>query len=188
MNSTWIHILSTSWIMEHLLVSALRQADPKESKPLIVQNGNAYEEGLQEFWDPLRAYWADRNEETTEPLRGFLTVEATEWQYTDGTRQPERISPDNWNVDMRHLSRPGNEEIQLELFHNYGTNPTTLSRMAGIPSRVSATYHPSLGKKMIISFPIQVPILTFAMFQMQNCTSSTQDTSSSKKTWIWRLT
>lgn len=97
--------------------------NPERVDGLIVQNGNAYEEGLREFWDPLRAYWADRSEANAEPLRGFLTLETTRWQYTHGVRDPEVISPDNWGHVQPLLDRPGNQEIQLALFYSYGSNP-----------------------------------------------------------------
>ncbi len=96
---------------------------PERVQALIVQNGNAYDEGLLGFWDPIKAYWADRTTETTEPLRGLLTLDATKWQYTHGVRNPEAISPDTWTVDQYGLDRPGNREIQLQLFHDYGSNP-----------------------------------------------------------------
>lgn len=96
---------------------------PERVQALIVQNGNAYEEGLREFWKPIRAYWKDRTEANAAELRKFLTLEATRWQYTNGVRQPETISPDNWIVDQAGLDRPGNQEIQLALFYDYGTNP-----------------------------------------------------------------
>ena len=98
-------------------------AHPERVQTLIIQNGNAYEEGLQEFWDPLRTYWADPSPENTEPLSAFYSPEGVEWQYTHGTRDPSVISPDNWNNDLRHLSREGNSAIQLKLFYDYGTNP-----------------------------------------------------------------
>jgi pimeloyl-ACP methyl ester carboxylesterase len=90
---------------------------------LIVQNGNAYEEGLLEFWKPIKAYWNDKSAENADALRKFLTLETTKWQYTHGTRNPEAISPDNWNIDQRFLDREGNQEIQLALFYDYGSNP-----------------------------------------------------------------
>ena len=96
---------------------------PERVQALIVQNGNAYEEGLRDFWKPLRAYWAARTEANAEPLRKFLVLEATKWQYTHGVRNPEAISPDNWVLDQFLLDRPGNKEIQLELFFDYGSNP-----------------------------------------------------------------
>lgn len=96
---------------------------PERVQALIVQNGNAYEEGLREFWEPFRAYWKDRSEKKAEPLRKFLNLEATKWQYTHGVRNPEAISPDNWIVDQYFQDRPGNKEIQLQLFYDYGSNP-----------------------------------------------------------------
>lgn len=96
---------------------------PERVEALIVQNGNAYEEGLREFWDPFRAYWKDRSEKNAEPLRKFLNLEATKWQYTHGVRNPEAISPDNWIVDQYFQDRPGNKAIQLQLFYDYGSNP-----------------------------------------------------------------
>lgn len=97
---------------------------PEKVTGFIIQNGNAYEEGLPEFWDPIRAYWADPSEENAAPLRAFLGIEGTKWQFTHGTRNPEAINPDNyWHVQYL-LDRPGNAEVQLELFYDYRTNLT----------------------------------------------------------------
>ena len=97
-------------------------ADPERVTGFIIQNGNAYAEGLLEFWDPIRAYWADPSPENGDVLRGFLTLDVTKWQFTNGTRDPESISPDNfWHVQYL-LDRPGNQEIQLALFLDYATN------------------------------------------------------------------
>ena len=96
---------------------------PERVQTLIVQNGNAYDEGLREFWDPFKAYWKNRSEKNAEPLKGFLNLEATKWQYTHGVRNVEAISPDNWIVDQYFQDRPGNKEIQLQLFYDYGSNP-----------------------------------------------------------------
>ena len=96
---------------------------PERVETLIIQNANAYEEGLREFWDPFRAYWAGRSVETAAPLRGFLELGVTKWQWTHGTRNAEAISPDTWIVDQYLLDREGNQEIQLELFFDYGSNP-----------------------------------------------------------------
>ncbi len=96
--------------------------DPERVTGFIIQNGNAYEEGLREFWDPIKAYWAQPTPENGDKLRGFLTLDATKWQFTHGTQKPELISPDNyWHVQYL-LDRKGNQEIQLELFLDYGTN------------------------------------------------------------------
>ena len=99
------------------------EAEPERISAFVIQNGNAYDEGLLEFWDPLRAYWADPSEETAAPLRAFLSLEGTKWQYQTGMKHPERVSADNyWHVQYL-LDRPGNQEIQLALFLDYGTNP-----------------------------------------------------------------
>ena len=97
---------------------------PERIETLIVQNGNAYDEGLREFWEPLKAYWHDKTPENAAALRKLLTLQATKWQYTHGTRDPDAISPDNWNLDQRFLDRRGNQEIQLALFYDYGSNPS----------------------------------------------------------------
>lgn len=96
---------------------------PEKIEALIVQNGNAYEEGLGEFWEPLRAYWNEPNERNKNTLKKFLTLEATRWQYTHGVKNENAISPDNWIHDQSLLDRPGNNEIQLQLFYDYKSNP-----------------------------------------------------------------
>jgi pimeloyl-ACP methyl ester carboxylesterase len=96
---------------------------PDRIEALIVQNGNAYDEGLREFWEPLKAYWHEPNEKNKEALRKFLTIEATKWQYTHGVKNESAISPDNWIFDQSLLDRPGNKEIQLQLFYDYRSNP-----------------------------------------------------------------
>ena len=96
---------------------------PEKIEALIVQNGNAYDEGLGEFWEPLRAYWNEPNERNKNALKKFLTVEATRWQYTHGVKNENAISPDNWIHDQLLLDRTGNNEIQLQLFYDYKSNP-----------------------------------------------------------------
>ncbi len=96
---------------------------PERVQTLIVQNGNAYNEGLREFWDPLKAYWKDRSEANATPLRKLFLMDATKWQYTNGVQRLEAISPDNWIVDQSLMDRPGNKDIQLALFFSYGSNP-----------------------------------------------------------------
>lgn len=95
---------------------------PERVETLVIQNGNAYAEGLGEFWDPFRAYWQSGSEANREALRGVLSLASTKLQYLAGTRNPEGISPDNWNIDQPRLDRPGNDEIQLDLFYDYRTN------------------------------------------------------------------
>jgi pimeloyl-ACP methyl ester carboxylesterase len=97
---------------------------PERIQALVVQNGNAYEEGLREFWKPIKAYWKEKTTENADALRNsLLTIEATKWQYTNGVRNPEVIAPDNWIHDQFLLERPGNKDIQLQLFYDYGSNP-----------------------------------------------------------------
>ncbi|RMF27389.1 MAG: alpha/beta hydrolase, partial [Cyanobacteria bacterium J083] len=97
---------------------------PDKVLGLIVQNGNAYEEGLQDFWQPIKTYWQEKTPENAQVLAdNLLTLEATKWQYTNGVRNLENISPANWFHDQYLLDRPGNQAIQLELFYSYGTNP-----------------------------------------------------------------
>ena len=96
---------------------------PERVRALIVQNGNAYAEGLRDFWKPFRAYWKDRTAKNAKALRGFLNLKATKWQWTHGTRNAAAISPDTWTVDQYYQDRPGNKEIQLQLFYDYGSNP-----------------------------------------------------------------
>jgi len=96
---------------------------PERVQSLIIQNGCAYEEGLEAFWDPIKAYWKDRTIENGQALEGFHSPAGLKWQYTHGIPDSTLISPDNWEVDLRHLSRPENDKIQLAMFYDYGTNP-----------------------------------------------------------------
>jgi pimeloyl-ACP methyl ester carboxylesterase len=100
----------------------LAERNPEQVEMLIVQNGNAYTEGLREFWDPIRTYWNERTAENAAPLANFISPEGVKWQYTHGVRNEQVISPDNWNVDLRHLQREGNPSIQLALFYDYQNN------------------------------------------------------------------
>jgi pimeloyl-ACP methyl ester carboxylesterase len=95
---------------------------PERITALISQNGNAYEEGLSEGWNPIQAYWKDPSLKNRSALRAFLTPETTQWQYTHGAPEPERLSPDAWTLDSALLARPGNDEIQLDLFGDYKSN------------------------------------------------------------------
>ncbi|MDT3776309.1 alpha/beta hydrolase [Nitrospira sp. MA-1] len=101
----------------------LAVSHPERVESLIIQNGNAYEEGLRDFWKPFRGYWKEHTPENAKALKGFLNLAATKWQYTHGVRDAESISPDNWLVDQYLLDRTGNNDIQLQLFDSYGSNP-----------------------------------------------------------------
>ncbi len=99
-------------------------AHPERISALIVQNGNAYDEGIDnEFWAPIKMYWKDKSDANAAKLRPLFELAATKWQYTEGARDVRHISPDAWTLDQAYMDRPGNKDIQLELFHSYGTNP-----------------------------------------------------------------
>lgn len=100
----------------------LASQHPDQVTALIVQNGNAYDEGLDKFWDPIKAYWRTGAKPEREALRWLTTLKATQWQYTNGVKDNSLVSPDTWTVDQALLDRPGNAEIQLDLFHDYRTN------------------------------------------------------------------
>jgi pimeloyl-ACP methyl ester carboxylesterase len=95
---------------------------PERVTGLIVQNGNAYDEGLKEFWDPIKAYWSDGSEAHRRALYPLVAPETTKFQYTDGVADVSRIAPDNWVQDQALLDRPGNAEIQMDLFYDYRSN------------------------------------------------------------------
>ena len=95
---------------------------PERITAIISQNGNAYEEGLSDGWNPIRAYWQDPSPANREKLRAFLKPEATLWQYTHGVADPAMISPDGYSLDNFYLARPGADEIQLDLFGDYKSN------------------------------------------------------------------
>jgi len=101
----------------------LASRNPDKIETLIIQNGCAYEEGLETFWDPIKVYWGDRNNKEAEnTLRGFHDPNGLKWQYTHAVPDPSVISPDNWEIDLRHLERPENGDIQLAMFYDYQTN------------------------------------------------------------------
>ena len=100
----------------------LAERHPERIDALIVQNGNAYVEGLREFWDPIRRYWKEPTPENAQPLAGFISRDGVKWQYTHGVRDEANISPDNWNSNIQHLSLEGNPQIQLQLFFDYQNN------------------------------------------------------------------
>jgi pimeloyl-ACP methyl ester carboxylesterase len=91
---------------------------------IVVQNGNAYIEGIGAAFDPMKPFWANRNAETEKPVRDLLKKETTIFQYTHGTKDISRISPDSYTFDQLFLDRPGNDVIQLNLLHNYQSNLT----------------------------------------------------------------
>ena len=95
---------------------------PERITAIISQNGNAYEEGLSDGWNPIRAYWEDASEKNREALRTLLKPETTVWQYTHGVPDATKVSPDGYSLDNFYLSRPGADEVQLDLFGDYKSN------------------------------------------------------------------
>jgi len=95
---------------------------PDRVTALISQNGNAYEEGLSDGWNAIRAYWQEPSEVNREALRSFLAPETTRWQYTQGVPDVTAVSPDGYSLDNFYLTRPGADEIQLDLFGDYKSN------------------------------------------------------------------
>ena len=100
----------------------LATAHPERVTALIVQNGNAYDEGIAGFWDPIKAYWSTGAAPEREAIRWLMSPKATQWQYTNGVPDPSLVDPDAALVDQALLDRPGNQEIQLDLFYDYRTN------------------------------------------------------------------
>jgi pimeloyl-ACP methyl ester carboxylesterase len=95
---------------------------PERITAMISQNGNAYEEGLSDGWNPIRAYWQDPSEKNRAALRAFLSPETTIWQYTHGVADSSLVSPDGYSLDNFYLARPGADDVQLDLFGDYKTN------------------------------------------------------------------
>jgi pimeloyl-ACP methyl ester carboxylesterase len=100
----------------------LALAHPERVTALVIQNGNAYEEGFSDFWKPIKAYWVDGSPAHREALRAGLTLEATKSQYVNGVRDVSFVDPDNWVHDQALLDRPGVDEIMLDLFKDYASN------------------------------------------------------------------
>jgi len=101
----------------------LAMARPERITAIVSQNGNAYEEGLGDAWAPIRKYWAAPTTENREVIRkNILTLEGTRWQYTQGVTIPESVAPESYTLDWALLERPGNKEIQLDLFLDYASN------------------------------------------------------------------
>jgi pimeloyl-ACP methyl ester carboxylesterase len=101
----------------------LAMAHPERVAAIISQNGNAYEEGLGDAWGPIRKYWAMPTPENRDVIRqNVLTLEGTRWQYTHGVAVPDSVAPESYTLDTALMERPGNKEIQLDLFLDYASN------------------------------------------------------------------
>jgi pimeloyl-ACP methyl ester carboxylesterase len=95
---------------------------PDRITAIITQNGNAYADGLSEAWKPIEAYWKDSSQANREAIRVMVEPQTTIWQYTQGAPDETRVSPDGYALDNYYLARPGNDEIQLDLFLDYASN------------------------------------------------------------------
>jgi pimeloyl-ACP methyl ester carboxylesterase len=95
---------------------------PERITAIVSQNGNAYEEGLSEGWNPIQAYWRDPSQSNRDALRSFLAPDATIWQYTHGVSDTTSVSPDGYSLDNFYLARPGADDVQLDLFGDYKSN------------------------------------------------------------------
>jgi pimeloyl-ACP methyl ester carboxylesterase len=100
----------------------LALARPERVTAIISQNGNAYEEGLSTGWNPIQKYWREPSTANRDALRSFLTPEATKWQYVHGVPNERLVAPESYTLDSALLARPGNDEIQLDLFLDYASN------------------------------------------------------------------
>jgi pimeloyl-ACP methyl ester carboxylesterase len=100
----------------------LAMAHPDRVTAIISQNGNAYEEGLGDAWGPIRKYWDEPTAENRDALRNILTLEGTRWQYTHGVSDPGNVAPEGYTLDAALLERPGNKDVQLDLFLDYASN------------------------------------------------------------------
>ena len=115
----------TLYIFDYGAPTGLRlaMAHPERVTAIVSQNGNAYEEGLGDAWGPIRKYWAEPTAENREVIRkNVLTLEGTRWQYTHGVADPESVPPESYTLDAALLERPGNKDIQLDLFLDYASN------------------------------------------------------------------
>lgn len=95
---------------------------PERVQALIVQNGNAYDEGLLKFWDPIKAYWKEPTQEKRQAIQFLVEPKATRWQYENGVADHTLLDPTTWTLDQAGMDRAGNADIQLDLFLSYGSN------------------------------------------------------------------
>jgi pimeloyl-ACP methyl ester carboxylesterase len=149
---------------------------PDRITAIISQNGNAYEEGLSEGWNPIRAYWQDASPANRAALRSFLAPETTIWQYTHGVPDPTAVSPDGCSLDNFYLTRPGADDYQLDLFGDYKSNVALYPTF----QQYFRTHKPPLlavwGKNDPFFLP-RAPKPSNATFRKRSCASSTPGTS-----------
>jgi len=114
----------TMYVMDYGAPIGFRLAvkHPERVQGFIVQNGNAYQEGLLEFWDDIKAWWKNKTDENEKKLHYLVAADTTKWQYTNGTRNPDKIDSTNWINDQAGMDRTGNVAIQLAMLYDYRTN------------------------------------------------------------------
>ena len=100
----------------------LALAHPERITAIVSQNGNAYEEGLSEAWNPIQRYWKEPTQANREALVEFFSLASIRWQYTHGVDDPEQVAPETYTLDAALIERPGNKDIQLDLFLDYASN------------------------------------------------------------------
>lgn len=100
----------------------LALAHPERITAIVSQNGNAYEEGLSSAWNPIQQYWAEPTPKNRDALQGFLKLETLQWYYTHGAPDASAVAPESYTLDVALIGRPGNAEIQLDLFLDYASN------------------------------------------------------------------
>jgi pimeloyl-ACP methyl ester carboxylesterase len=112
------------YIFDYGAPTGLRLAlkHPERITAVVSQNGNAYLEGLGDAWDPIKAYWKEPTQEHRDALRGVLELDATKWQYTHGAPADRPVDPATYTLDAALMQRPGNADIQLDLFLDYASN------------------------------------------------------------------
>jgi pimeloyl-ACP methyl ester carboxylesterase len=115
---------------------------PERVQALIVQNGNAYEEGLLEFWNPIKKYWKDPTPENREGIRFLVDLKSTRWQYENGVADRTLLDPTTWTLDQVGLDRPGNADIQLDQLWD---QRSALSRVPSVLQAVSTAGSDRLG-------------------------------------------
>jgi pimeloyl-ACP methyl ester carboxylesterase len=154
---------------------------PERITAIISQNGNAYEEGLSDGWTPIQAYWHDPSQANRTALRAFLTPETTLWQYTHGVPDQTTLLPDGRNLDNFYLSRPGADEIQLDLFGDYKSNVALYPEFQAYFRRHKPPFLAAWGKNDPFSCR-RGPRRSSVTFQTLTCAFSTPATSPWKRT------
>jgi pimeloyl-ACP methyl ester carboxylesterase len=131
----------------------LAMARPERITAIVSQNGNAYEEGLGPAWAPVRRYWSDSTSENREAIRKILNLEGMRREYANGIPNPDLIAPEGYTLDAALLARPGNVDIQLDLFLDYANNVKAVSCLSGILQEVEAAAARHLGKARPLLYP-----------------------------------